>query len=482
MDLIDPILGMAEKLYDLCGEVKANKKRCGRLAKRVLALATMVEAVKKQGLGNQPELVQRGLRELKLTLESAQDVVKKYASSSCLKRIVKAYDLGEEFGCLNERLNDAAQLLSLALQVEQRERMERVFQEASRRKEDEEDMKCDREELQNLLQSLAKENHENKVSVDAVHVKVDRTHRDIQDIKGILESLRRPSIHLQDIREIKPEEITYGFPIKPFMKCCNSELFKGEYNKFTVAIKRYTYPVSTSPSQVRCIFSKEVETMKRFESPHILRMFGICVQDENGPNPNYLIVMEFCEKGNLRQVLDSPSKLLWDRKTQMCLDAAQGLYRLHQSEENFKVHGCINSSKFLVAAGYRVKLAGFELAKTETSLKKSNNNKSSSRIYTSPQQLENINYAYDKACEMYSFGIVMWEIATRQVPFKDCTSHTQIYKKVCEQQIMEPLPNDCPRELKDLIDACRSYNPFQRPSAGVLVDKLRKLAQQYEED
>uniref|UniRef100_A0A3B1KKE6 Mixed lineage kinase domain like pseudokinase n=2 Tax=Astyanax mexicanus TaxID=7994 RepID=A0A3B1KKE6_ASTMX len=482
MDLIDPILGLAEKLYSLCEEVKANKKRCRRLAKRVSELAMMVKAVKEQGLGREPELVQKGLQELKRTLEKAEDMVKKYASSSCLKRIVKAYDLGEDFGCLNKRLNDAAQLLSLALQVEQRKRMEEVFQEARRIKEDEEDSKSDREELRNLLQLLAVENQETKVSVESVNTKIDQTNKDIQDIKHILDSLRRPSIHLQAIREIRPEEITYDHPKEPIMKCCNSELYKGEYNKFIVVVKRYTYPVSISPSQVRCIFNKEVETMKCFESPNILRMFGICVQDENGPNPNFLIVMEFCEKGSLRQVLDSSSRLLWDRKIQMCLDAAQGLYRLHQTEENFKVHGCITSSGFLVAAGYRVKLGGFELAKTATSLKRSNSKNSSSMIYTSPQQQENINHTYDKACEIYSFGIVLWEIATREVPFKDCKSRHEIYEKVCKQKIMEPLPDDCPRELKNLINACRSYNPFQRPDAGVLVDKLRKLAQQYEED
>lgn len=482
MDFVDPILTIAEKLHELCGEVKANKKRCRRLAVRVSALVELVKAVKLTGLGKTPDQVKRGLQELKVTLESAEEVVKKYASSSCLKRIVKAFDLGEEFGSLNERLNDAAQLLSLTLQVEQRDRMDKVFKENRRKKEDEDDRREDYEELQNLLQSLADEKEKTRVSVDAVQVKVEQTQKDVQDIKGILESLRRPSIHLQDIREIRPEELTYDIPIEPIMKSDNFELFKGEYNKFTVAIKRYTYTVSTSPKQMRSIFHKEVETMKRFESPHILRMFGICVQNENGPNPTYLIVMEFCEKGNLRYVLDSPSKLPWDRKTRMCLDAAQGLYRLHQSEEKFKVHGCITSSKFLVAAGYRVKLGGFELAKTEISLKNSKENKNSSMMYISPQQLKDINHQYDKACEIYSFGIVLWEIATRQVPFKDCSSYSKMYKKVWVEKTVEPLSHDCPSQLKELINACRSFEPFQRPSAGVLVDKLRKLAQQYDED
>ncbi|KAK3536067.1 hypothetical protein QTP70_026468, partial [Hemibagrus guttatus] len=510
MDFVDPILSLAEKLYDLCSEVKANKKRCKRLAERVSSLVELVKVVKNNGLGKNPTIVQRGLRELTFTLESAKEVVNKYASSSCLKRIVKVQNLGEEFGTLNERLNDAAQLLSLALQVEQRDRMDIVFKEDRRRKEDEDDRRYDYEELQNLLQSLAEEKEKTKVSVDAVQVTVEQTQKDVQDIKGILESLRRPSLHLQDIREIRPEELTYDIPIEPIMKTDNSELYKGEYNKFSVAIKKYAYPGSTSPKQVRSIFNKEVETMKRFESPHILRMFGICVQNENGflwilfsplsvqkhadamlgyaklspdvrPNPTYLIVMEFCEKGNLRQLLDGSSKLPWERKICMCLDAAQGLYRLHQSEEKCKVHGCLTSSKFLVAAGYRIKLGGFELAKTETSLKNSKQKKYSSMTYISPQQLQDINHQYDKACEIYSFGIVLWEIATRQIPFKgifldpvifilllylDCSSYASIHQKVYVEKAMEPLPHDCPRQLMELINACRSFEAFTRPSAG----------------
>ncbi|KAL2093050.1 hypothetical protein ACEWY4_010362 [Coilia grayii] len=473
MDLLDPILDIAEKLYSLCEEVKANKKRSKRLANRVSALTEMVKAVKVCGLGGQPELVERGLRELKLTLESAQEVMEKYASISYLKRIVRAYDLGDEFAILNERLNDAAQLLSLALAADQREKLDGVFQEARRRREDDEDTEND---LQKLLQ-LAEEMKE---SVDAVHDAMDDMSRDVKNIKTMLESLKINSNHPPDIREIRMEELTFD-PKKPFMMTPTSEVFKGEFSKFPVAIKRYTYPISTNASQVRSIFNKEVETMKRFESPNILRMFGICVHDENGPNPNFLIVMEYCEKGSIRQVLDGSYKLPWDRKARMCLDAAQGLYRLHQSEEKFKVHGCINSNKFLVAEGYRVKLGGFELAKTETSLRKSKNGKQSILCYMSPQQLNSINYPYDKACEMYSFGIVLWEIATRLSPFKGY-SQQEVYKKVCVERFMEPLPVDCPNHLGELIIACRSYDAFHRPTAGVLVDKLRKVVTQFEDD
>ncbi|CAB1323445.1 unnamed protein product [Coregonus sp. 'balchen'] len=279
------------------------------------------------------------------------------------------------------RLKDSAQMLSLALQVDHREKLQQMFREDMQLRED----KADRE-IDNL--------------------------------------------------EIKPEELIYDVPKEPFIK--NSEIFKGEYNKFPVAIKRYTYSRSTSLSQVRTIFKKEVGTMKHFESPNILQMVGICVQEDSGPIPNFLIVMEFCEKGSLREVLDSQSDMLWDRKARMSLDAAQGVYRLHQSEEKFKVHGCINSSKFLVDARYRVKLAGFKLAQTVTSLKRTKDWKSSSLCYSSPQQLESINHPYNKAY--------------------------------------------CPQQLGELINDCRSYDSFYRPTAGVLVDKLRNVVEKLEED
>ncbi|KAJ8407923.1 hypothetical protein AAFF_G00269670 [Aldrovandia affinis] len=474
MDLLDPILTVAEKLYALCGEVKANKKRCGRLAQRVKALEGVVKAVKVKGLGGDPEVLRQGLKELKVTLESAQEVVKKYTSATFLSRVVKAYNLGEEFEMLNERLNDAFQVLSLALQVDQKERLTSMFAEATRRKEDKEDRASDRKELETLLRSQVEK-------MDAVQETVDSTQKEVQEMKVMLKSLTKPCAHREDIREIKLEELDFGVPKTLIMETPTHELYKGEYSKFTVAIKRYTYTGPTTPGEVRSIFRKEVQTMKRFESPNILRMFGICVQDEDGPSPNYLIVMEFCEKGSLREVLSGKWKLPWGRRARMSLDAAQGLYRLHQSEEKFKVHGCINSSKFLVDAGYRVKLGCLELAKTETSLRRNKNRNNSSLHYCSPQQLKSVNCSYNKECEMYSFGIVLWEIATRQIPFKDIPEK-EMFKKVFEEKFIEPLPADCPKHLANLINACRSYESFHRPTAGALVDKLRNVVQELEED
>ncbi|XP_068579906.1 mixed lineage kinase domain-like protein isoform X2 [Cebidichthys violaceus] len=477
MDFIDPILSIASAIYNLVENVKANKKRSQRICHRVKALDELVRSIKKREQGETTADVEKALNGLFFTLESAKALIEKYTLATWVKRFLKAGSHEEEFNSVNNRLNDAFQVLSGALQVEQSNVLHQVFELASRQKEDEVDKKEDDAELQTLLLQYMEEQQK---KTDAMQKEMEILNVNVEKVFNIL---NKPSITAEDIRMIKPRELNYKQPKMPFMTTSTSEVYKGEYHGFAVAIKRYIDPLDTSLNELRKVFKKEVETMKRFESPNILRMFGICVQDEDGPKPQFLIIMEYCEKGSLLQVLESEgSSLSWHTKARMCRDAARGLYRLHQTEEKSKVHGCINSNKFLVAEGYTVKLGGFELAKTETSLRRpTKDNAMRSLCYSSPEMLHDINHIYSKECEIYSFGIVLWEIASCSKPF-DGLSNKDIYEKVCKGKFKEELPNrgDCPKGLADVIDECRAYDGFQRPSAGELVDKLQNVVAQLE--
>ncbi|KAG7219222.1 hypothetical protein INR49_019244 [Caranx melampygus] len=52
-------------------------------------------------------------------------------------------------------------------------------------------------------------------------------------------------------------------------------------------------------------------------------------------------------------------------------------------------------------------------------------------------------------------------------------------KQVCDTERNESIP-DCPKLLEQLINDCRAVDPFHRPSAGVLVDKLQIVVAQLE--
>lgn len=139
MDFIDPILSVASQIYSLVETVKANRKRCRRVCDRVRALEKLVRSIQKREPGQTSAEVTTSLRELSLTLESARELVRKYTLANWMERVLKSGSHGDEFSSLNERLNDAFQVLSGALQVEQSKVLNKVFALTTRNLEDEQD-------------------------------------------------------------------------------------------------------------------------------------------------------------------------------------------------------------------------------------------------------------------------------------------------------------------------------------------------------
>lgn len=145
MEVIEPILGLAAQIYNLVERVKANKKHCRRVNDRVKALDNLVRSIKKRGKVETTADVETALRELSFTLESAQELIEKYTLTKGIRRLLKSSSHRDEFDCVNERLNDAFQVLSVSLQVEQSNVMCKVFNQSPREKE--EDRREDEEEL-----------------------------------------------------------------------------------------------------------------------------------------------------------------------------------------------------------------------------------------------------------------------------------------------------------------------------------------------
>lgn len=146
MDVIEPILSIASEIYGLVEKVKANKKRCHRVCDRVNALVDLVKSIKQMGQGQISADVERPLKELSVTLKLAQDLIETYTKATWVRRVLDSGNHEDEFKTVNRRLNDAFQVLSGALQVEQGNMLRKVFELSS--KEDEVDGKEDDAELQ----------------------------------------------------------------------------------------------------------------------------------------------------------------------------------------------------------------------------------------------------------------------------------------------------------------------------------------------
>ncbi|KAK7800739.1 hypothetical protein U0070_014912 [Myodes glareolus] len=419
MDKLGQIITLGQLIYKKCEEMKHCRKQCKRLRERVHGLLQPLEKLQAQGTNNLPDNITKTLNHFKDVLQEAMQHIEKFSNKSNIWKFVTAGNDKILFREVNEKLRDVWEEFLMCLQVDQQISVSK----ARWLQEDQQDARED--ETENL-QALLK-----KVSNDVEEIKKTLKQCSLQPAQGIPQ---------EQIKEIEKEHLTSS-PWTLLKRNDLSTFYRGEYHRSPVTIKVFNSPQAGSVSSVRCTFNNEITTMKKFDSPNVLRIFGICI-DETVKPPEFSIVMEYCELGTLRELLDKEKDL-----------------PLKTSEQ---LHRNISSSSFLVAEGYNVKLAGFELSKTQTSIsrktKRTKAEKIHSTAYMSPERLKDVYRTYDREAEIYR-----------------CCDWKKIYELVVEDQKQEPVGEDCPKLLQEIIDECRAYDLKQRPSVNEILERLSAI-------
>ena len=109
------------------------------------------------------------------------------------------------------------------------------------------------------------------------------------------------------------------------------------------------------------------------------------------------------------------------------------------------MHRDIRAENILITLNETAKLANFKLSRylTAATLNQSQNLE---RVrYCAPELLDRApNYKYDQKCEVYSFGILLWEIAEEKVPYQDNSDIVDITDRVRNKMYREPFSEDSP--------------------------------------
>ncbi|XP_077309525.1 mixed lineage kinase domain-like protein isoform X3 [Lithobates pipiens] len=467
MEVLGQVFSVARTIYNLCDKASSNKKQCGRLKTRIRILLKTAETLEKQP--DKSVALLAVVEDLVTTLENAKCWVMKYSHHAWWKQVLKSNSIKGEFELLNDCLGDAAIQISVLLAAEHKEKLDQFFKENTRKQQNAKDMEDDLKELSTSLNSHATEMKDKMDKMTAIHLACSPPKWNIIEIR--VTDLKRGVLFL--------EQPTHY-------------LYRGELHQSPVAIKVFKDQNVQNEEFIRKTFLSESQTMKKFECLNILRLYGICI-DNSGPETCYSLVTELCEKGTLRELLQNEPDLPWNQRVLMALDTARALYRLHQTEEKAILHGNLSSFKYLVDGTYCVKLSGFELSKTETSIRRTPNvaTRKKNRVleYMAPETWQDIN-AYDKRSEIYSLGVVMYEIATGKPPFH-CLEVTADNLVEMQEKWWASLDNDfpssCPNMFRDLIKRLLQKNPKDRPFARVTVDLLlhylnQQTAEQCDQD
>jgi len=217
----------------------------------------------------------------------------------------------------------------------------------------------------------------------------------------------------------------------------------------------------------RLEFLKEANTMKEFVAYHVVRLIGVVSQHEKP-----LVVMEFMSNGDLKNFLrnnrpedetsgsDCRVVLSDAQKMRMCIEIADGMAYL--TSKKF-VHRDLAARNCLVDENLTVKVGDFGLARDvyERDYYRIDRKGEMPVRWMSPESLR--DGLWDHATDVWSYGVVLWEIATyAQQPYQG-RPHESVTKYVMDGGFLSK-PAGCHEILCEMMMYCFAYNPEDRPT------------------
>ncbi|KVH90180.1 hypothetical protein Ccrd_007779 [Cynara cardunculus var. scolymus] len=165
-------------------------------------------------------------------------------------------------------------------------------------------------------------------------------------------------------------------------------------------------------------YSEDVSLMKRLRHPNILLFMGAVTSPQR-----LCIVTEFLPRGSLFRLLQrNTTRLDWRRRVHMAMDIARGMNYLHHCHPPI-IHRDLKSSNLLVDKNWNVKPQ-----------------------WMAPEVLR--NEQADEKSDIYSFGVVLWEITTEKIPW-------------------------------DSLNSMQVFEPQSRPTFQEILDKLKDLQKKF---
>jgi len=194
---------------------------------------------------------------------------------------------------------------------------------------------------------------------------------------------------------------------------------------------------------------------------------GACTQPGN-----FFIVQEFLPGGDVEKVLRTQQEMPLYRRIQMAKDAALGVNWLHCSNPSL-VHRDLKSSNFLINENGTVKVCDFGLAQVKPHASIMLHDEDHARgtpLWMAPEVMQ--FKEFNEKADVYSFGIVLWELLTRKEPFAHHSNYSKFRRAVCDKNERPEIPLETEPSLKTLIEKCWHPNPNTRPDFKQIINAL----------
>uniref|UniRef100_A0A8C9ZPT5 mitogen-activated protein kinase kinase kinase n=1 Tax=Sander lucioperca TaxID=283035 RepID=A0A8C9ZPT5_SANLU len=212
------------------------------------------------------------------------------------------------------------------------------------------------------------------------------------------------------------------------------------------------YGQEVAVKKVRNIKETDIKHLRKLKHPNIITFKGICTQA-----PCYCIIMEYCAQGQLYEVLRAGRKIHPSLLMDWAMGIAGGMNYLHLHKI---IHRDLKSPNMLITYDDAVKISDFGTSK-ELSEKSTKMSFAGTVAWMAPEVIR--NEPVSEKVDIWSFGVVLWEMLTGEVPYKDVDSSAIIWG-VGNNSLHLPVPDSCPDSFKLLLRQCWNCKPRNRPS------------------
>ncbi|KAJ0984825.1 hypothetical protein J5N97_003181 [Dioscorea zingiberensis] len=315
------------------------------------------------------------------------------------------------------------------------------------------------------------ENAESLSAVAMVDQKVEETRAKQLDKVNIGIQITEDIGRLQIIKNSDLEEL------KELGSGTFGTVYHGKWRGSDVAIKRINDRCfAGKPSEqerMRADFWNEACKLADLHHPNVLAFYGVVL---DGPGDSVATVTEFMVNGSLKHALQKNDKTLDHRKRLLiAMDVAFGMEYLHGKNI---VHFDLKSDNLLVNLRdpqrpiCKVGDLGLSKVKCQTLI---SGGVRGTLPWMAPELLNGSSNLVSEKVDVFSFGIVMWELLTGEEPYADL-HYGAIIGGIVSNTLRPLVPETCDQDWRLLMEQCWSAEPSERPSFTEIAGRLRAMA------
>eukprot|EP01119_Soliformovum_irregulare_P021401 TRINITY_DN7117_c0_g1_i4.p1 TRINITY_DN7117_c0_g1~~TRINITY_DN7117_c0_g1_i4.p1 ORF type:complete len:468 (-),score=161.24 TRINITY_DN7117_c0_g1_i4:22-1425(-) len=300
-----------------------------------------------------------------------------------------------------------------------------------------------------------------------------KTRDELQALVGEDRQSLRALLRLKRVLEwnVQPELILTEITVdRPLGGGHQADIFVGKWkNHTTVVLKKFK-----SEDQAK-LFWREIQFLRESNHPNILRILGVFIEFSENDEEGYYQVME-----RLKESLDNKKILNQQRLIDVAQKIACGMDYLVSKHI---VHKDLAARNVLLDFGGDVKIADFGMAQYVKDDKEYPRHRTGAIpiFWTAPESLREDNPVVSHKSDVWSYGVVLWELVTGKFPFKgmfgsDLSSKKQLCRFLdANQRLVIPEEDGhVPAVIREIMNQCWKMDPAERPTFQEIADKLSR--------